>query len=63
VFGFYEEKKVFMFPVWFFMILIGAICYLLYITRTTDEDILAISKNQLKRLQYWMRESTPSKEM
>ena len=46
-----------MLPVWFFIVLISGICYLLYITRTTDEDILVIGKNQLKRLQYWVKEN------
>lgn len=45
-----------MFPVWFFIILILVICYLLYITRTTEEDILVMSKNQLKRMQLWMKD-------
>ncbi len=44
-----------MFPVWFFVLLILLICYLLYVTRTTEEDILVMSKTQLKRLEYWMK--------
>jgi hypothetical protein len=51
-----------MLPVWFFLVLISGICYLLYITRATDEDILMIGKNQLKRLQYWVKENAPSKQ-
>ena len=51
-----------MFPVWFFVLMICAICYLLYITRTTEEDILVMSKNQLKRLQYWMKENGQAAE-
>jgi len=47
-----------MFPVWFFIILMIVICYLLYITRTTEEDILVMSKNQLKRMQYWVKEKS-----
>jgi hypothetical protein len=54
-------KNAVMFPVWFFIILIGVICYLLYITRTTEEDILMMSKNQLKRFQYWMKENAQNK--
>lgn len=50
-----------MLPMWFFLVLIVAIGYLLYLTRTTEEDILAMSKNQLKRFQYWVKESTPNK--
>lgn len=45
-----------MFPVWFFILLVLVICYLLYITRTTEDDILIMSKNQLKRMQYWMKD-------
>ena len=61
MFGKLPEKKVVMFPVWFFILLICVICYLLYITRTTEEDILLMSKNQLKRLQYRMKDNVPSK--
>ncbi|HEX8313545.1 MAG TPA: hypothetical protein VF609_01050 [Flavisolibacter sp.] len=50
-----------MLPVWFFLVLIAVICYLFYITRTTEEDIVMMSKNQLKRLQYWVRENAPTK--
>lgn len=51
-----------MFPVWFFILLISVICYLLYITRTTEEDIVMMSKNQLKRLQFWFRENEAVKQ-
>jgi hypothetical protein len=51
-----------MFPVWFFIVLISVICYLLYLTRTTEEDIVMMGKNQLKRLQYWVRENVPNKQ-
>jgi hypothetical protein len=61
MFGFIEKIEV-MFPVWFFILVISAICYLLYITRTTEEDILMMSKNQLKRLQFWMKDSVSVKE-
>lgn len=44
-----------MFPVWFFIILVCIIIYLLYITRTTEEDILVMSKNHLKRVQHWVK--------
>lgn len=60
VFGKYFKIEV-MFPVWFFIVLIGVICYLLYITRTTEEDILVMSKNQLKRFQFWMKDSAQNK--
>ncbi len=50
-----------MLPVWFFIVLICGICYLLYITRTTEEDIMMISKNQLKRIHFWMKEKVPTK--
>jgi hypothetical protein len=45
-----------MFPMWFFILLIGVVCYLLYVTRTTEEDIQKMSKTQLKRFQYWLQE-------
>jgi hypothetical protein len=51
-----------MFPVWFFILMICVICYLLYITRTTEEDILMMSKNQLKRVQYWVKENGQATE-
>ena len=40
---------------WFFMVLIGIICYLLYLTRTTDETFIMMSKNRLKKFQYWIK--------
>lgn len=46
-----------MFPLWFFIVLITIICYLLYLTRTTEEDIIVISKNHFKRIQYWIKRS------
>jgi hypothetical protein len=61
VFGLVRVKSEDMLPVWFFLVLIVGICYLLYITRTTEEDIVVMSKNQIKRLHYWMRENAPSK--
>lgn len=50
-----------MLPVWFFIVLIVGICYLLYITRTTEEDIVMMGKNHIKRLHYWMKENVPTK--
>jgi hypothetical protein len=47
-----------MLPVWFFIVLILSIFYLLYITRTTEENIVMISKNQLRRIQFWFRRDT-----
>ena len=49
-----------MFPVWFFILLIAVICYLLYVTRTTEEDILMMSRNQLKRMQFWTKDNISS---
>ncbi len=51
-----------MFPVWFFLVLMTVICYLLYVTRTTEDDLLVMSKNQIRNLQYWIK-NTPSKEI
>jgi hypothetical protein len=47
-----------MFPVWFFIVLIVVICYLLYVTRTTEEDIIVMSKNKIRSLQYWARNNS-----
>lgn len=44
-----------MFPVWFFIVLILLICYLLYVTRTTEENIMNISRNGIRKFQYWMK--------
>jgi hypothetical protein len=44
-----------MFPMWFFIVLITIICYLLYITRTTEETLIMMSKNRLKKFQYWAK--------
>jgi hypothetical protein len=52
-----EAKCEAMLPVWFFITLIVVIAYLLYVTRTTEDNIIVMSKNQVKRLQYWMKES------
>lgn len=60
MFGICKGKEV-MFPVWFFILLISVIFYLLYITRTTEEDILAMSKNHLKRIQYWVKDNVSVK--
>lgn len=55
VFGLYEVKSDFMLPMWIFIVLITLICYLLYITRTTEENFLMMSKNHLKKFQYWVK--------
>ena len=44
-----------MFPVWFFILLILLISYLLYITRPSEESIVVLGKNQLRKIQYWFR--------
>lgn len=44
-----------MFPVWFFLILIGVIGYLLYITRPTEDNFAVISRNGLRKMQGWFR--------
>lgn len=44
-----------MLPVWFFITLIVLICYLLYITRTTEDSLMIMGRNQVKKLQYWFR--------
>jgi hypothetical protein len=44
-----------MVPMWFFLVLIAVICYLLYLTRTTEETLLMMSRNHLKRIQFWIK--------
>jgi hypothetical protein len=44
-----------MFPLWFFIVLIAIICYLLYLTRTTEDTLIMMSKNRLKKFQYWIK--------
>lgn len=46
-----------MVPMWFFLVLILLICYLLYITRTTEENFIMMGRNHLKKVQYWFRGS------
>ena len=44
-----------MVPMWLFVVLIAVICYLLYLTRTTEETLFMMSKNHLRRIQYWIK--------
>lgn len=44
-------KKAVMFPVWFFLILIGIIGYLLYLTRPNEDSLAMISRNSIRRFQ------------
>jgi hypothetical protein len=44
-----------MFPVWFFIVLLAIIGYLLYITRPSEDNFAMMSKNQIRKLQYWLR--------
>ena len=44
-----------MFPVWFFIILISVICYLLYITRPSEETLIVMSKNRIRKMQFWLK--------
>ncbi len=48
-----------MFPMWFFIVLIAVICYLLYVTRTTDENLVVMGKNHFRKIQYWIK-GTPT---
>lgn len=50
-----------MFPLWFFLVLIAVICYLLYATRTTQDDILLTGKSRFKRIQFHVKENRPDK--
>jgi len=49
-----------MFPMWFFIVLIILICSLLYITRTTEESFIMMSRNTLKKFQFRTK-SAPEK--
>jgi hypothetical protein len=44
-----------MFPMWFFILLVILICYLLIITRPSEESILVSSRHQLRRIQFWIK--------
>ena len=48
-------KKQDMFPVWFFIVLIFIICYLLYITRPSEETLIVMSKNRIRKMQFWLK--------
>jgi hypothetical protein len=50
-----------MFPVWFFIIVIFLICYLLYITRPSEETLLVMSKNRFRKFQFWVRNVSGSR--
>lgn len=54
VFGLLKESVI-MFPMWFFILLLILICYLLIITRPSEESIFATSRHQLRRIQFWIR--------
>jgi hypothetical protein len=51
-----------MFPMWFFIVLILTICYLLYLTRRTEDDFMEMSKNNWKKFQVWMKGSAEKYE-
>lgn len=44
-----------MFPVWFFIILIFLIFYLLYLTRPSEETLMVMSKNRIRKMQFWLK--------
>lgn len=44
-----------MFPVWFFLLLIGIIGYLLYLTRPNEDSFVMISKNGIRKMHGWLR--------
>lgn len=44
-----------MFPVWFFAVLVSMICYLLFITRPSNESLAAMSRTRIRKLQFWVR--------
>jgi len=48
-----------MFPLWFFFVFLVLVCYLLYLTRTTEDDLRTMSRNQLNQSKYLMKENLP----
>jgi hypothetical protein len=44
-----------MVPVWFFILLLLVIGYLLFLTRPNEDSLFEISRNNLKRIQYWLK--------
>lgn len=44
-----------MVPMWFFVVLIFVIGYLLYITRPSEETLVMMSKERVRKLQFWLR--------
>lgn len=52
----FNRLNEFMFPLWFFIVLMITICYLLYLTRTTEETFSILSKKRLQKIQYWVKE-------
>ncbi len=51
-----------MFPVWFFIILILLICYLLFITRPSEETLMMIGKSKWQKIQFWLKNNNASRE-
>jgi hypothetical protein len=50
-----------MFPVPFFIVLILLLCYLLYKTRITEEEILLTGKNKFNQVEYGVNENLQDK--
>ena len=46
-----------MLPVWFFIVLIVLIGYMLFITRPNEDSFMMISKNHIRKLQFWINRS------
>ncbi len=44
-----------MLSIWFFVVLIFIIGYLLYITRPREETLLMMSRERIRKIQFWFR--------
>jgi hypothetical protein len=51
-----------MLPMWFFIVLMGVIAGLLYMIRTSEETLAGVNKNQIRRLQFWSRNTVQQNE-
>jgi len=47
-----------MFPLWFFIILVAIICYLLILTRPSEQSIVMIGKDKWRKFQKVFRSSS-----
>ena len=55
-----KKRELDMLPVWFFIVLIVLIGYMLFITRPNEDSFMMISKNHIRKLQFWINRSDKS---